>query len=126
MLSRACLSFTACLVFTASFSLAAPESMPPDPLENPGFQHFYNLEYDAALAVFQAQASRSPKSPEIQNYIATTILFRQMFRTGALGSDLITAANSFLSRPKMPISAADQKLFSDSIARAIELAQARV
>src|SRR5579871_6336127 len=114
-----------CAVLLAACLATAAENMPPDPLENPGFQHFYNLEYDEALAVFQAQAAKAPMSPDIQNYIATTVLFRQMFRTGALGSDLI-AANSFLSRPKMPISADDQRLFTNSVTRAIDLSQARI
>lgn len=112
-------------IFLATVCVAVT-AMPPDPLANPGFQHFYNLEYDEALAAFEAQSAKDPESPEIHNYIATAILFRQMFRTGALGSDLITAANSFLSRPKMPMSAADQKLFADAVTRAIALAEARL
>ncbi|HLW77340.1 MAG TPA: hypothetical protein VKS01_10150, partial [Bryobacteraceae bacterium] len=116
----------AAVFLVSALAMAAPATIQPDPLENPGFQHFYNLEYDEALAVFDAQAAKDPMSPEIQNYIATTVLFRQMLRTGALGSDLITAANSFLSRPKMPMGAADQKLFTDSIVRAINLAEARL
>lgn len=113
------------LLWFAAF-LAAAAGVPPDPLENPGFQHFYNLEYDEALAAFTAQSAKDPGAPEPYNYIAQTILFRQMYRTGALGSDLITSANSFIHRPKMVFNAADQKQFTDAVARAIDIAQARV
>ncbi len=104
----------------------AAAGIPPDVLENPGFQHFYNLEYDEALAAFMAQSAKDPGSPEPYNYIAQTILFRQMYRTGALGSDLITSANSFVHRPKMVFSAADQKQFTDAVWNAMNIAQARV
>src|SRR5579864_6592597 len=70
-----------CFLGAAAFAFAG---LPPDPLENPGFQHFYNLEYDEALAAFAAQSAKDPQAPEPYNYIAQTILFRQMFRTGAL------------------------------------------
>jgi tetratricopeptide (TPR) repeat protein len=100
--------------------------VPPDPLENPGFLHFYNLEYDEALAAFTAQSAKDPGSPEPYNYIAQTVLFREMFRSGALGSDLITSANSFIHRPKMVFTAADQKLFNDAVWNAINIAEKRV
>jgi hypothetical protein len=53
-----------------------------------GFDHFYNLEYDQALAVFQQAASRDPNSPDVHNHIAETILFREMLRDGSLESEL--------------------------------------
>jgi hypothetical protein len=96
-----------------------------DPLSDPGFQHFYNLEYDEALVEFSSQAAREPSLPGAYNHVAQTILFRQMFRSGALESDLITA-NSFLRRPKLPLNAADQRQFSDAVNRAIELSDARL
>lgn len=100
--------------------------VPPDPLENPGFQHFYNLEYDEALAVFMAQSAKDPESPDIYNHIAQTVVFRQMLRSGVLGSDLINSANFFLTGPKLTFSAADQNQFSGAVARAIALAEERL
>ncbi len=90
-----------------------------------GFDHFYNLEYDEALADFRAEAAKNPGDPEAFNHVAQTILFRQMFRSGSLESDLIRA-DSFLRRPKLVLSAADQKDFSAAADRSIELSQARL
>src|ERR1700761_7878119 len=106
--------------------MAIGASLPPDPLENPGFLHFYNLEYDEALAVFLAQSAKEPESPDIHNHIAQTILFRQMFRSGALGSDLISSANSFLRRPKMQMSAEDEMQFQREVGKALEISEARI
>ena len=107
-------------------ALAASAGVPPDPLENPGFQHFYNLEYDEALAAFMGQSAQDPESPDIYNHIAQTIVFRQMLRSGVLGSDLINSANFFLSGPKLNFNAADQNQFGAAVARAVGLAEQRV
>jgi hypothetical protein len=97
-----------------------------DPLEERGFRHFYNLEYGQALDAFSEQAAKDPSSPDAQNHIATTILFREMFRAGKLDSDLITSNNSFLKMSKLKLDAADEQQFSAAVNRAISLAQERL
>ena len=98
----------------------------PDPLAEPGFVHFYNLEFEEALAAFQSEAAQHPDSADAYNHVAQTILYREMFRSGALESQLVTGTNPFLRRAKMNPSAADDKLFNDAIARAMDLAGARL
>lgn len=95
-------------------------------LDDPAFDHFYNLEYDQALAGFLADARRAPRSPDVQNHIAQTILFRAMFRGGMLQSQMLTSSNSFLRMPKLKMSALDCRQFTSSIQRAMELAQSRL
>jgi tetratricopeptide (TPR) repeat protein len=97
-----------------------------DPLKNPAFVHFYNLEYDQALAAFQRQAECNPDDPLVYNDIAETILYREMFRDGALESELVTGTNPFLRRPKMEISDENKQEFNGSINRSIELSRARL
>lgn len=96
-----------------------------DPLAERGFQHFYNLEYDQALAAFTEQADKDPASPDAQNHIAQTILFREMFRAGKLDTDLITSNNGFLKTSKVKLSAEDDQQFSTALNRAMALAQER-
>src|ERR1700690_2858320 len=98
----------------------------PDAAAEAGFQHFYNLEYDDALAVFRAEAASNPNSPEALNHIAQTILYREMFRTGTLETQMVTGNNPFLRRSEMKISKADEQELLDSLARAISLAEARL
>jgi tetratricopeptide (TPR) repeat protein len=95
-------------------------------LDNPAFDHFYNLEYDQALAGFMASEARHPESAAIENHIAQTILFREMFRAGMLQTEMLNSSNSFLKMPKLRMSAADEQQFTDSIHRAMELAQSRL
>jgi tetratricopeptide (TPR) repeat protein len=91
-----------------------------------GYQAFYNLQYDRAIAEFTAYAARQPDDPEAYNHLAQAILYRDMFRAGALETELVTGNNPFLRRPKVTASAADQRAFDENIGRAMALAQARL
>src|SRR5580692_770837 len=74
----------------------------------PGFSHFYNLEYDEALAVFVSQAEGNAPSADAYNHVAQTILYREMYRAGMLSSDFF-AGTKFVHQPKLPLSDADEK-----------------
>ena len=91
-----------------------------------GFQHFYNLEYPQALAWFQAESARNPQDPEPYTHIAQTILYAEMFRNGALESELVSGGNPFLRRAGLNPSAENQRLFLDSISKAMSLSDSRL
>jgi tetratricopeptide (TPR) repeat protein len=90
-----------------------------------GFTHFYNLEYDEALAEFTAQASRTPSNPDAYNHIAQTILYREMDRAGLLSSDFFIGTK-FVHQPKLPLSESDDARFRESLDRAIALCQEKL
>lgn len=91
-----------------------------------GFDHFYNLEYDQAQAAFHRAIAGRPRDPNLHNHLAQTILYREMFRSGALESELVSGANPFLRRPKMNPSQKDRGQFEESIATAMALANERI
>ena len=93
---------------------------------SPGFDHFYNLEYDEAIAEFTRAVARDQGNPERYNHLAQAILYRAMFLGGALESELVTGTNPFLRRAKLEPSAEEQQRFNDTIGKAMELAQARI
>lgn len=121
--SAVCLAL---IVASALPCAASPDFQIEDPLKNPGFVHFYNLEYDQALVAFERQAKLHPDDPAVYNDIAQTILFKEMFRDGALESELVTGTNPFLRRPKMRISKEDKDQFNNAVNRAIELSGGRL
>lgn len=98
----------------------------PNPLIEKGFEHFYNLEYDEAIVAFRQYIAQQPHEPRGYNHLAQSILYREMLRTGALETELVSGNNPFLRRPKMNPSPEDQKEFDDAIRRAMELSQARL
>ncbi|MBV9759847.1 MAG: tetratricopeptide repeat protein [Acidobacteriaceae bacterium] len=97
-----------------------------DPLQDPGFVHFYNNEYDQAFAIFEQELQRHPNDPELYNHLAQALLYQEMFRDGALESQLVTGSNPFLRRPKMGIGAQDKSRFNGYIAKSLELTQERL
>jgi len=91
-----------------------------------GFEHFYNLEYDQAIEEFLAGLAERPDDPGLHNHLAQSILYREMFRAGALESELVSGTNPFLRRPKMNPSEEDQKRFDEAIQKAMQLSESRL
>ncbi len=91
-----------------------------------GFDHFYNLEYDQAVADFEAAAKQDPQAIGPRNHIAQTLLYREMYRNGALETELVSGNNPFLRREKMNPTPEVQQEFTSAIDKAISLANARL
>ncbi|MCC6340727.1 MAG: tetratricopeptide repeat protein [Bryobacterales bacterium] len=89
-----------------------------------GWNHFYNLEFDQAIAAFEAVVRKNPDDPYAYNALSQGILYREMLRSGSLESELVTGNNPFLKREKLKPSPENRKLLEDSIAKALELTQA--
>jgi len=97
-----------------------------DPATARAFDHFYNLEYGEALSIFRTLTEAHPEEPDNYNNLAQTILYREMFRVGALESEMVTGSNPFLRRAKVEPSPEDQQDFTNSIERSIALTEARL
>ena len=97
-----------------------------NPLIEEGDDDFYNLDYDHALAAYEKAEAASPDNPQFHNYVAQTVLYREMFRDGALESELVTGNNSFLRRQKLEPSAEVEKRFFSEIDKSMQICQARI
>ncbi len=104
----------------------AQDAPAQDPLAERGYQEFYNLQFPESLATFRAEVAKSPNSPDAYNHVAHVILYREMFRSGALESELVTGSNPFLRREGLNPSKKDDQEFQDSINRALALCEARL
>jgi tetratricopeptide (TPR) repeat protein len=91
-----------------------------------GFDHVYNLEYDQALAEFEKAAQQDPQAIGPLNHIAQTLLYREMYRNGALETELVSGNNPFLRRQKLNPAPEVEKQFTKEIQKAIEIADARL
>jgi tetratricopeptide (TPR) repeat protein len=91
-----------------------------------GMNHFYNLEYDQALVEFERAEQQNPQAIGPHNHVAQTLLYREMYRSGALETELVSGNNPFLRRPKMNPSPVIEKRFSGEIQKALDLANARL
>ena len=59
---------------------------PADPLNQAAFDHYYNLDYDAAVQDFQKILSRHPDDPFAVNHLLSAIQVRELYRMGAMNS----------------------------------------
>jgi tetratricopeptide (TPR) repeat protein len=111
--------------FFLSLALASPPVAPSQPVTE-GFDHFYNLEYPEAIADFEKAIAQDPADPQLHDHLAQALVFQEMFRNGALESEMVSGNNSFLRRPKMNPEPATERRFLDEISKAMQLAQARL
>jgi hypothetical protein len=82
-----------CLAADAPNSTAAgatdfhPESFrPADPLNPAAFEHYYNLDHDAAIQDFEKILARHPNDPFAVNHLLSAIQVRELYRMGAMNS----------------------------------------
>jgi tetratricopeptide (TPR) repeat protein len=112
-----------CLCAPALLCAAGSNFHAVDPLTQPGWEHFYNNEYDEAIADFQKEVDAHPDDPEAWNHLAQGILYREMFRNGALESQLVSGTNPFVRRAKMEVPPAVRDRFTAAINKAMSLGE---
>jgi tetratricopeptide (TPR) repeat protein len=106
--------------------LAAALPLAGQKLVDEGWDHFYNLEYDEAIADFERAVAQDPDSPDLHNHLAQSIVFREMYRNGALESEMVSGNNSLLRRARLNPSEATRKRFLAEIDRSLSLCAARL
>src|SRR5580658_5801375 len=84
------------LLLSVTASLAAADNWIQE-----GNEAFYNLDYDQSIALYEKALDASPDDPILHNHLAHALLYRELFRNGALESELVSGNNSFLRRQKL-------------------------
>ncbi len=98
---------------------------PYDPATIEGFQHFYNLEYDAAIQDFEQALQAHPNDPFAVNHLIEALLFRELHREGALDAQLYMG-KEFLRVKKVEISPEVTARIHQLIQQASALAEAEL
>lgn len=91
-----------------------------------GFNHFYNLEYEQAIADFTAAAHENPLDASIWNHLAQAILYRAMLRSRALDTQVVVTSHSVFKHPKVEMTPTEEQSFSDTLAKALAISQVRL
>lgn len=87
----------------------------------PGFVRFYNLRYDDAIRWFRDEARRNPGSAAAENHLAEAVLYKVLFRAGALETQLVSGDNPFVRWPKAEIQPAEKTEFFGAIDRVLAM-----
>ncbi|HWE51962.1 MAG TPA: tetratricopeptide repeat protein [Bryobacteraceae bacterium] len=111
------------LLFAAALAAADTNQ---EQLIKDGNEAFYNLDYDQSLADYENALAGDPSNPVLHNHVAHALLYRELFRDGALESELVSGNNSFIRRPKLEPPADVEKRFFAEIDRSMQLCQARI
>src|SRR5579883_326215 len=108
--------------------IALPAASPPaiEELVRQGFDNFYNLDYPQAIDDFEKALALNPSDPELHNHLAQAFLYGELYRDGALDSQLVTGNNSFVRRARMEPPPGLEQRFLGEIDRAIQLSQQRL
>ena len=67
-----------------------------DPMVRQGYEHFYNLDYDGALKIFETVAQQHPQEPMAWDYVLVGTVFRELYHQDLLDTTYY-AHDSFLS-----------------------------
>jgi tetratricopeptide (TPR) repeat protein len=65
-----------------------------------GHDHYFNLEYEQAMASYRQALDLNPANPNTYNHMATAILFKELNRLGMLETSAFKEDNKFLAQEK--------------------------
>ena len=111
-----------CLAADPSISIAF---RPPDALNQAAFEHYYNLDYDAAVQDFERILARHPNDPFAVNHLLSAIQVRELYRMGAMNSGEYSNDN-FIGQAHRPADPAQRKRIKQLVEQAEKLEDAEL
>jgi len=103
----------------------APEFRPSDPLNQSAFEHYYNLEYDAAIQDFERIVARHPNDPFALNHLLSAILVRELYRMGAMNTGEYSN-DTFVGQAHRPADPAQKERIKQLVQQAEKLENAEL
>jgi tetratricopeptide (TPR) repeat protein len=96
-----------------------------DALQAQAFRHFYNLDYDHAIPIFQKLLDRDPNNPHAVNHLLAAIMYRELYRMGLLNPSEYTN-DSFIVTPHRPADPKVKQQIEALVDRAQKLEEQRL
>ncbi|HMB84419.1 MAG TPA: tetratricopeptide repeat protein [Terriglobales bacterium] len=118
------------LLVLAEVCLAADPSVltafrPLDPLNQAAFEHYYNLDYDAAIQDFERIVARHPNDPFAVNHLLSAIQVRELYRMGAMNTGDYSNDN-FIGQAHRPADPAQKERINQLVQQAEKLENAEL
>ena len=111
---------SSCSAGEAPSSTSKLQFRPLDPLNAVAFDHFYNLDYDRAVKEFEQVLQKHPNDPFAVNHLLTAVLFRELYRMGALNTGDY-ANDSFVGTAHRPADPKAKERIKELVERAFNL-----
>ncbi len=96
-----------------------------DALNQAAFEHYYNLEYDAAIQDFERILARHPNDAFAVNHLLSAIQVRELYRMGAMNSGEYSN-DSFIGEAHRPADPAQKERIKRLVAQAEKLEEAEL
>ncbi len=93
---------------------------PSDPLNQAAFEHYYNLDLDAAVQDFEKILARHPNDPFAVNHLLSAIQMRELYRMGAMNSGDYSNDN-FIGKAHRPADPAQKERIKQLVEQAEKL-----
>ena len=98
---------------------------PPDPLNSAAFEHYYNVDYDAAVQDFERIMARHPNDAFALNHLLSAIQVRELYRMGAMNSGEYSNDN-FIGQAHRPADPAQKERIKQLVQKAEKLEDAEL
>lgn len=112
-------------VCSAADTSSASPFRPGDPLNQAAFEHYYNLDYDAAIQDFERILARHPNDPFAVNHLLSSVQVRELYRMGAMNTGDY-ANDSFIGQAHRPADAAQKERIKQLVAQAEKLEETQL
>ena len=120
-----CAFFLIILGVNSGLAVDTPKPASFDALTQSGFEHYYSLEYDQAVKDFQKALELSPDDPRAYNHLLEALLFRDLYRHGALDSSLYLQ-EGFLNSKQITLEPAVRQQIKELTDKANSLSEKRL
>jgi hypothetical protein len=112
-------------VGVAADTAVSPPLRPPDPLNQAAFDHYYNLDYDAAVQDYEQIVARHPNDPFALNHLLCAVQIRELYRMGTMNTGDY-ANNSFVAKAHRPADPSAKERIKQLVADAEKLENAEL
>ena len=115
-------SATNCVLSALLWASLASLAAAPD-YRSQGHDHYFNVEYDEAIADYHRLLNSDPNDPAVYNHIATAILYKELHRLGMIESSAFRGDNRFLEQRKPRPDRAIRRKFREVLLQGREIAE---
>jgi tetratricopeptide (TPR) repeat protein len=98
---------------------------PDDPQNPAAFEHYYDLDYDAAIQDFEHILARHPNDPFAVNHLLSAIQVRELYRMGAMNTGEYSN-DSFIGQAHRPADPTQKELIKRLVEQAEKLEEAEL
>ncbi|HZP22227.1 MAG TPA: hypothetical protein VFB04_02195 [Terriglobales bacterium] len=103
-----------------------PTRVDNDASTRKGFEDFYNLDYDRAIREFEAAQLAHPNDPFAVNHLLSGVIFRELYRIGALDTEAYAADNFLTKKLLAPLDPAVRDRVKQLTDQALALSEAQL